>query len=77
VTSPDGYVLSGHIHPGVWLHGAGRQFERFPCFWFSAQTAVLPAFGEFTGLAGVDVREGDRVWVVAGNEVIDVSARRV
>jgi DNA ligase-associated metallophosphoesterase len=73
-TSNDGYVLAGHIHPGVWLHGAGRQFERLPCFWFGAQTAVLPAFGEFTGLASVDVREGDRVWVIAGNEVIDVTA---
>ena len=73
-TSNDGYVLAGHIHPGVWLHGAGRQYERLPCFWFGEQTAVLPAFGEFTGLASVDVREGDRVWVVAGNEVIDVTA---
>jgi DNA ligase-associated metallophosphoesterase len=75
VTSDEGYVLAGHIHPGVWLHGAGRQFERLPCFWFGARTAVLPAFGEFTGLASVDVVEGDRVWVVAGDEVIDVSAK--
>jgi len=71
-TSDDGYVLCGHIHPGVWLHGAGRQFERLPCFWFGPRTAVLPAFGEFTGLASVDVIEGDRVWVVAGDEVIAV-----
>jgi DNA ligase-associated metallophosphoesterase len=70
--SDDGYVLCGHIHPGVWLHGAGRQFERLPCFWFGPRTAVLPAFGEFTGLASVDVIEGDRVWVVAGDEVIPV-----
>ena len=72
--SDAGYVLAGHIHPGVWLHGSARQFERLPCFWFGARTAVLPAFGEFTGVASVDVRPGDRVWVVAGNEVIDVSA---
>lgn len=72
-TSDHGYVLCGHIHPGVWLHGAGRQFERLPCFWFGARTGVLPAFGEFTGLASVDVVAGDRVWVVAGDEVIRVS----
>lgn len=71
-TSADGYVLCGHIHPGVWLHGAGRQFERLSCFWFGARAAVLPAFGEFTGLASVDVVEGDRIWVVAGDEVISV-----
>ena len=74
VTSEQGYVLAGHIHPGVWLHGAGRQFERLPCFWFGEKTAVLPAFGEFTGLASVDVREGDGVWVVAGDEVIRMSS---
>lgn len=71
-TSDDGYVLCGHIHPGVWLHGAGRQFERLPCFWVGARTAVLPAFGEFTGLASVEVVEGDRVWVVAADEVISM-----
>jgi len=73
-TSDEGYVLAGHVHPGVWLHGAGRQFERLPCFWFGARTAVLPAFGEFTGLASVDVQANDRVWVVAGDEVIKVSS---
>jgi DNA ligase-associated metallophosphoesterase len=72
-TSLDGYVLAGHVHPGVWLHGAGRQSERLPCFWFGPRTAILPAFGEFTGLASVDAKAGDRVWVVAGEEVIDVS----
>jgi metallophosphoesterase superfamily enzyme len=74
VSSDDGYVLAGHIHPGVWLHGAGRQYERLPCFWFGERTAVLPAFGEFTGLASIDVREGDGVWVVAGDEVLRVSS---
>jgi DNA ligase-associated metallophosphoesterase len=72
VASDSGYVLAGHIHPGVRLHGAGRQHERLPCFWFGDRTAVLPAFGEFTGLATVDVLEGDRVWVVAENEVLQV-----
>lgn len=70
--SESGYVLAGHVHPGVWLRGAGRQFERLPCFWFGARTGVLPAFGEFTGLASVAVVEGDRVWVVAGDDVIPV-----
>ena len=52
----------------------GRAFERLrlPCFWFRPRTAVLPAFGEFTGLADVDVEDGDRVWVVAGNDVLAI-----
>jgi DNA ligase-associated metallophosphoesterase len=73
--SEDGYVLAGHIHPGVRLHGAGKQSVRLPCFWFGARTAVLPAFGEFTGLASVDVQPGDHVWVIADDEIVDVSAR--
>jgi DNA ligase-associated metallophosphoesterase len=74
-SSHDGYVLAGHIHPGVLLHGAGKQFMRLPCFWFGARTAVLPAFGEFTGLANAEVRPGDQVWVVADDEVVDVTVR--
>ena len=69
---PGAYVLAGHIHPGVLLSGAGRQWERLPCFWFGANVGVLPAFGEFTGLAEVQPEPGDDVWVVAGDEVIAV-----
>jgi len=68
--SDEGYVLCGHVHPGVRLTGTAHQSRRLPCFWFANETAVLPAFGEFTGLALVDPAPGDRVWVVAGDEVI-------
>jgi uncharacterized protein len=71
--SESGYVLSGHIHPGARLRGGGRQSLWLPCFWFGPQMAVLPAFGEFTGLADVDVLDGDRVWVVADGAVIRVN----
>jgi len=72
--SDSGYVLAGHIHPGVRLRGAARQSAWLPGFWFGERVGVLPAFGEFTGLADVDVAESDRVFVVAENQVIDVSA---
>ena len=70
--SADGYVLCGHIHPAVTLTGAGRQHSRLPCFWFSPTVGVLPAFGEFTGVAEADVKAGDRVFVVADDSVIAV-----
>lgn len=73
VRSDDGYVLAGHIHPGVTLHGAGKQSSKLPCFWFGRETAVLPAFGEFTGLARVSPVEGDAVWVVADGLVVSVA----
>ena len=70
--STDGYVLSGHLHPGAPLEGAGRQRERLPCFWFGSRNAVLPAFGEFTGLADIEPESGDRIWVVAGDAVVEI-----
>lgn len=71
-TADAGYVLCGHLHPGVRLSGAGRQSHRLPCFWFGPRIGVLPAFGEFTGLANVDVQADDRVWVVADDAVIRI-----
>jgi DNA ligase-associated metallophosphoesterase len=67
---PEGYVLGGHIHPGVVLHGKGRQAMKFPCFWFGKQVAVLPAFGLFTGCGTVSPSEGDQVFIVAGGNVV-------
>jgi uncharacterized protein len=69
--SDAGYVLCGHLHPGVDLAGVGRQHERLPCFWFGATGAVLPAFGDFTGLWPVSPTSGDRVFVVAEGQVIE------
>lgn len=70
--SADGHVLCGHIHPAVTLSGKGRQHSRLPCFWIGAEITVLPAFGEFTGVAEAEVRPGDRVFVVADDAVIAV-----
>lgn len=70
--SASGYVLCGHIHPAVTLIGPGRQHSRLPCFWFGRQVGVLPAFGEFTGVAEAEVKPGDRVFVVADDSVIQV-----
>lgn len=70
--SDRGHVVCGHVHPAVRLTGIGRERSRLPCFWFRPRTTVLPAFGEFTGLAHVEVEAGDRVWVVAGNDVLAI-----
>ena len=66
------YVLAGHIHPAVKLSGAGRQHARLPCFWFGKRVGVLPAFGEFTGVAVVEPEPEDRVFCIAGADVIPV-----
>lgn len=74
--SPDGFVIAGHLHPAAALEGPGRQRERLPCFWLGERGMVLPAFGDFTGLAEIEAKRGDRVWVVAGREVVQVAAER-
>jgi DNA ligase-associated metallophosphoesterase len=72
-SSAEGYVLAGHLHPGVRLVGRGRQRERLPCFWFGQTVGVLPAFGAFTGLATIISDPGDRVFVVADGSVLEVN----
>ena len=69
----EGYVLSGHIHPGVVMEGLGRQAMKLPCFWFGEKCAVLPAFGEFTGCATVTPIADDQVLVVADHRIFSVS----
>jgi DNA ligase-associated metallophosphoesterase len=68
-----GYALAGHIHPAVRLTGAAGESLRLPCFWFGPRVGVLPSFGAFTGSAVVRPKAGDRVFVVADDEVIEVA----
>ena len=67
------YTLAGHIHPGAVLTGRGRQTLKLPCFWFGARGGVLPAFGSFTGSAGIRPLPGDRVFVTTERAVVDIT----
>ncbi len=58
------YCFSGHIHPGVWISGMGKQALRFPCFYFGESFAVLPAFSRFTGTASIDPEPGSNVFAI-------------
>ena len=69
---PGRYALAGHVHPAARLAGRGREIVRLPCFFFTRDYAILPAFGPFTGMADVEPQDGDRVYVVAGARVIAV-----
>ena len=67
------YTISGHIHPGVCLHGKGRQILKLPCFYFGSQQAILPAFGKFTGLAILKITTSDKVFAVTPQQIIEVT----
>ncbi|MFT3817101.1 MAG: ligase-associated DNA damage response endonuclease PdeM [Rubrivivax sp.] len=66
------YVLAGHVHPCVVLGGRAHDRVRLPCFHFGPAVGVLPAFGEFTGMHALRRAEGERVFVVRGDEVLAV-----
>ncbi|HTE33519.1 MAG TPA: ligase-associated DNA damage response endonuclease PdeM [Chryseolinea sp.] len=68
------YNVSGHLHPGVHMRGKARQSVTLPCFYFGQQAGLLPAFGEFTGLARIHPRKDDKVFVIAENKIIPVEA---
>lgn len=66
------YNFHGHLHPGIQLIGKAKQYMRLPCFHFSERQAVLPAFGKFTGLANVQAKRLDSVYVIAEDQVLEV-----
>lgn len=69
------YVLAGHWHPCVHLGGRANDRLRLPCFWLGDESmaaqavGILPAFGSFTGMHGIDRRAGDRVFAIADGTV--------
>jgi DNA ligase-associated metallophosphoesterase len=68
---PEGvFNIAGHVHPGAHLRGTGRQSMILPCFYIKTNQCILPAFGAFTGLATVQPKIGDRIFVVANGSVM-------
>ncbi|MES2430470.1 MAG: ligase-associated DNA damage response endonuclease PdeM [Bacteroidota bacterium] len=70
--SSDGYIFSGHIHPGVTIKGLGKQSLHFPCFYFGKEYAVLPAFSRFTGTFSIEPKKGEAVYALVENAVVKV-----
>lgn len=70
---PAGFFnIAGHIHPGIRLHGKGRQSLRLPCFFKQPRQLILPAFGSFTGLYVMSPKENDEVFAIADGRVVKV-----
>jgi DNA ligase-associated metallophosphoesterase len=66
------YGFAGHLHPAVTITGKGRLKETLPCFCFGPRAALLPAFGSFTGTQVIHPTTEDRIYVVAGDEVVEM-----
>lgn len=72
-SSENAHVLSGHIHPAISLNDGIGHSMRLPCFLFSKDCAMLPAFGSFTGTATVHPNPGDQIFAIADGQVIRIS----
>lgn len=68
----DRYVFSGHLHPGVHISGLGKQSLQFPCYYFSKQMAILPAFSKFSGLAMIRKKKTDTVYAIVNNALVSI-----
>lgn len=72
-TAPNkGYVFSGHIHPSITVRGLGKQALKFPCYYFSKQYAVLPAFSKFTGTYAIEPKAGESVFALVKQSIISI-----
>lgn len=66
--------LAGHLHP-KWRGLSRAEDLKLPCFLLRKRTLVLPAFGGFIDHGVITPKAGDAIYVVAGDQVVCVSAR--
>ena len=67
------YRFTGHLHPAITLKGKGRQTLRFPCYYFTKEAAVLPAFSRFTGGFKVEPKKGEQVFALVDDGIMELS----
>ena len=73
VPSPKDPTICGHLHPVLRL-GSGRADRLTTAvFWLSGKQLILPAFGNFTGGFAIRPNQGDRVFAVGPDAVLEVS----
>ena len=67
------YRFTGHLHPAITLRGKGKQSLWFPCFYFTKETAVLPAFSRFTGGFKVEPQKGEQVFALVEDGIMQLT----
>lgn len=72
IDKKDVYTFCGHLHPGVYLQGLGKQSLRLPCFYFAKNYCILPAFSRFTGTALIAPEQNENVFAIAENKLIQM-----
>ena len=70
------FTLAGHLHPSIYLRDSNGSGKTAPCFCFGPDLALLPAFGDFTGTCRIQPRQGDRVFAVVDDQVLEIKNRK-
>jgi DNA ligase-associated metallophosphoesterase len=71
-TGKSDFYFSGHLHPSVSISGAGKQSLHFPCYYFTENTGILPAFSKFSGTAKVKKKKNNRIIAIVENSLIEI-----
>lgn len=74
-TGSESATLCGHVHPAVRLRMRNGPRSRLPCFYFTDRVGILPAFGDFTGHGILPQKDASRIFVIAGEHVLEVPGR--
>lgn len=67
--SAGAYAFCGHEHP-MFALGARLDRVRVPCFQFTRDHGVLPAFSEFTRGRNIERASGDRIYLATPEAVV-------
>ena len=68
----EGKLVEEHMHPAINLRGHGRQSLKFPCFYFTKEYCVLPAFSKFSGHFCVSPEKDEKVFAVVENGLMQL-----
>jgi DNA ligase-associated metallophosphoesterase len=75
--TPQGPTVAGHLHPVLRLRDGRRWRMRSPCFWLRNEVLILPALGALVDGAGIRSGAGDRVFVPAGDQVLEIPSAQL
>lgn len=68
----ESFYFSGHLHPAISISGMGKQNLSFPCYYFSENSCILPAFSKFSGMATVKKKKDNRIFAIVENSLIEI-----
>ncbi|MCU7613703.1 ligase-associated DNA damage response endonuclease PdeM [Chryseobacterium sp. GMJ5] len=65
------FQVTGHIHPGFVINSAIKKIK-LPCFVYTKEQLLLPAFSEFTGLDIKNIPKNGKFYVFTESEIHEI-----